>query len=160
MTYPLALTVNGRSHTLQVEPRTVLVTLLRETLGLTGTHVGCDTGHCGACTILIDGRSAKSCTVLALQVDGADVQTVEGVAKGDALHPIQEAFRQHGAVQCGFCTPGIVMAALDLIANDGHDLSDAAIRSALDGNLCRCTGYHAIVAAISDAARALAPRRV
>lgn len=159
MTYPLSLTVNGRSLTLQVEPRTVLVTLLRETVGLTGTHVGCDTAQCGACTILIDGRSAKSCTVLALQVAGADVRTVEGVAKGEALHPIQEALRRHGAVQCGFCTPGIVMAALDLIANGGHDLSDAAIRRALDGNLCRCTGYQAIVAAISDAARALAPQR-
>jgi aerobic carbon-monoxide dehydrogenase small subunit len=159
MTYPLSLTVNGRSLTLQVEPRTVLVTLLRETVGLTGTHVGCDTAQCGACTILIDGRSAKSCTVLALQVAGADVRTVEGVAKGEALHPIQEALRRHGAVQCGFCTPGIVMAALDLIANGGHDLSDAAIRRALDGNLCRCTGYQAIVAAISDAASALAPQR-
>jgi aerobic carbon-monoxide dehydrogenase small subunit len=160
VTYPLSLTVNGSSLTLQVDPRTVLVTLLRETVGLTGTHVGCDTGQCGACTILIDGRSAKSCTVLALQVEGADVQTVEGVAQGEALHPIQEALHRHGAVQCGFCTPGIVMAALDLIANGGHDLSDAAIRRALDGNLCRCTGYQAIVAAISDAARALAPRRV
>jgi aerobic carbon-monoxide dehydrogenase small subunit len=157
MTYPLSLTVNGRTLTAAVDPRTVLVTLLRETAGLTGTHVGCDTAQCGACTVLIDGRSAKSCAVLALQVAGSDVRTIEGVAEGGTLHPIQEALRRHGAVQCGFCTSGMVMTALDLVATAGHPLSDAAIRRALDGNLCRCTGYQAIVAAISEAARGLAP---
>ncbi|MBF0374068.1 MAG: (2Fe-2S)-binding protein [Alphaproteobacteria bacterium] len=151
----ITLSVNGREVVAEVEPRTLLVTLLRERLALTGTHVGCDTGQCGACTVHLDGRAVKSCMVLAAQADGRHVTTVEGLADGDTLHPMQQAFREHHALQCGFCTPGMVMAALDL----GAEASDSrAVRDGLDGNLCRCTGYHGIVEAVMAArSRADAP---
>ena len=150
----VTLTVNGKSVTATVEPRTLLVQLLREQLGLTGTHVGCDTSQCGACVVHIDGYSAKSCTMLALQADGAQVMTIEGLATGDKLHPMQEAFRDNHALQCGFCTPGMVMSALDLVKNN-PDPSDREIREYLEGNLCRCTGYHNIVLAIKAGAAAM-----
>jgi len=147
----LSLTVNGATVTRTVEGRTLLVELLREQLGLTGTHVGCDTSQCGACVVLMNGNSVKSCTVLALQASGADVTTIEGLSDGDRLHPMQAAFREHHALQCGFCTPGMVLSAVDLLEKH-PDPSEAEIRRWLDGNLCRCTGYHNIVAAIRAAA--------
>ncbi|MFN8225073.1 MAG: (2Fe-2S)-binding protein [Gaiellales bacterium] len=147
----VGFTVNGTTHTLEVEPRELLANVLRERLGLTGTNIGCDTSSCGACTVLIDGASAKSCTVLAVQVDGAAVTTIEGLAGPDGLHPVQQAFHDHHALQCGFCTPGMVMAAVSLIEH-GEATSEAAVREGLEGNLCRCTGYHNIVAAVLDAA--------
>ncbi len=149
--------VNEDRRSAEVEDRTLLVELLRETLGLTGTHVGCDTSQCGACTVRLNGRAVKSCTVLAVMADGAEVQTVEGLANGDQLHPLQEAFSRHHALQCGFCTPGMIMAALDLIETRGADLDAEAVRHGLEGNLCRCTGYHNIVKAVLDAAGAEAP---
>ncbi len=148
----VAFSLNGRKVEAEVEPRTLLVTLLREAFGLTGTHVGCDTGQCGACTIHLDGRAVKSCMVLAAQADGREVLTIEGVAAGDALHPLQKAFRDRHALQCGFCTPGMVMSGLDLVAHlDSPD--EAAIRHGLDGNLCRCTGYRPIVEAVAQCIR-------
>ncbi len=148
----LSLTVNGKSQTVEVEGRTLLVELLREKLGLTGTHVGCDTSQCGACVVLLDGKSVKSCTVLALQADGASVTTIEGLAAADGtLHPMQAAFREHHALQCGFCTPGMVMSAIDLVQSHPHGLTEEQIRHGLEGNLCRCTGYHNIVKAIAAA---------
>jgi carbon-monoxide dehydrogenase small subunit len=147
----IALTVNGERHEADVEPRELLVYFLRERLGLTGTNVGCDTTTCGACTILLDGRSAKSCTVLAVQADGAEVTTIEGLARDGALHPLQEAFSAHHALQCGYCTPGMIMAAASLLA-DTPDPTEEQVRHALEGNLCRCTGYQNIV----DAVRAVA----
>ena len=148
----VTLTVNGKSATLDVEARTLLVELLREKLGLTGTHVGCDTSQCGACVVLIDGVSVKSCTMLAVQAEGADVTTIEGLAKADGtLHPMQEMFREHHALQCGFCTPGMVMSAIDLVNSHPEGLTEAQIRHGLEGNLCRCTGYHNIVKAIAAA---------
>jgi carbon-monoxide dehydrogenase small subunit len=148
----VTLTVNGKSATLDVEARTLLVELLREKLGLTGTHVGCDTSQCGACVVLIDGVSVKSCTMLALQAEGANVATIEGLAKADGtLHPMQEMFREHHALQCGFCTPGMVMSAIDLVNSHPEGLTEAQIRHGLEGNLCRCTGYHNIVKAIAAA---------
>jgi carbon-monoxide dehydrogenase small subunit len=147
----VALTVNGTRHELAVEPRDLLVHVLRERLSLTGTNVGCDTSSCGACTVLIDGESAKSCTVLAVQADGADVTTIEGLATNGELHPVQQAFHDHHALQCGYCTPGMVMAAVSLIEH-GEATDRAAIRRGLEGNLCRCTGYHNIVEAIATAA--------
>ena len=145
----VTLTVNGHSHTVAVEGRTLLVDLLRENLRLTGTHIGCDTSQCGACVVHVNGNSVKSCTMLALQADGASVVTIEGLAPADGpLHPMQAAFREHHALQCGFCTPGMVMSAIDLLARNPHGLSEAEIREGLDGNLCRCTGYHNIVKAI------------
>src|SRR5262245_19351088 len=149
----LSLTVNGARHTREVEPRTLLVHFLRDTLGLTGTHVGCDTSNCGACTVHLDGEAVKSCTVLAVQADGAQVTTIEGLGAGGALHPVQEAFWEHHGLQCGYCTPGMIMASADLLARN-PDPSEADVREALAGNLCRCTGYHNIVKAVLAAAEA------
>lgn len=143
--------VNGATEAHDVEPRTLLVHYLRNALGLTGTNIGCDTSSCGACTVLLDGQSVKSCTVLAVQADGTAVTTIEGLADGDILHPVQEAFREHHGLQCGYCTPGMVMAAVSLIA-ENPDLDEAAVREGLEGNLCRCTGYHNIVEAVLAAA--------
>ncbi|MCW3046146.1 MAG: (2Fe-2S)-binding protein [Solirubrobacterales bacterium] len=148
---PVRLTVNGTEHELQVEPRLLLVHLIRDRLGLTGTHVGCDTSNCGACTLHVDGEAVKSCTVLAVQADGATVKTIEGMANGDALHPLQEAFWNDHGLQCGYCTPGMIMAAADLLARN-PDPSEDEIRHGLEGNLCRCTGYQNIVKAVKDAA--------
>jgi carbon-monoxide dehydrogenase small subunit len=139
--------VNGVSRTLDVEPRTLLVHALRDHLGLTGTHVGCDTSQCGACTVLVGGRAVKSCTVLAVQAEGAEVTTIEGLASDGELHPVQQAFVEHHGLQCGFCTPGMIMTAVDLLARDSRP-DDETVRRALRGNLCRCTGYGGIVAAI------------
>ena len=147
----ITCTVNGVRHEAEVEPRLLLVYFLRETLGLTGTNVGCDTSSCGACTVLVDGQSVKACTMLAVQADGTEVTTIEGLARDGELHPLQEAFRQHHGLQCGFCTPGMIMAALGLIES-GAGMSDEEARLGLEGNLCRCTGYQNIVTAIQDAA--------
>jgi carbon-monoxide dehydrogenase small subunit len=146
----VSLTVNGRKASAEVEPRTLLVQLLREKLGLTGTHVGCDTSQCGACVVHLDGASIKSCTILAVQCEGADVVTIEGLANGDKLHPMQEAFREHHGLQCGFCTPGMVMSAVDLLKVNPKP-TEREIREWLEGNICRCTGYHNIVKAIQAA---------
>ena len=151
----VSLTVNGKPVRVEVEPRTLLVQLLRDHLRLTGTHVGCDTSQCGACVVHVDGKAVKSCTLLALQADGAEVLTIEGVAPGDALHPMQEAFRQNHGLQCGYCTPGMIMTALDLVRRKGYALDEQTIREELDGNLCRCTGYHNIVKSIAAGARAM-----
>jgi len=145
--------VNGRTVSRSVEDRTLLVEFIRETLGLTGTHVGCDTGHCGACVVHLNGRSIKSCTMLAAQASGGEIMTIEGLASGDDLHPVQAAFREHHALQCGFCTPGMIMSAVDLL-NRIPNPDEPTIRRNLDGNLCRCTGYHNIVKAISAVAAA------
>jgi carbon-monoxide dehydrogenase small subunit len=150
----LALTVNGAQRALEVEPRTLLVTALRDGLGLTGAKVGCDTSRCGACTVLLDGRAVKSCSLLALQCTGRSVVTIEGLAAEGELHPLQRAFRDHHGVQCGFCTPGMILAALDLLGREPSP-SDDAVRAALEGNLCRCTGYQPIVAAVQAAAEEL-----
>ncbi len=150
----VSLTVNGEAVSREVEARTLLVELLRQHLGLTGTHVGCDTSQCGACVVHVDGRSVKSCTLLAAQAEGAQVTTIEGLATDGALHPMQEAFREHHGLQCGFCTPGMVLSAIDLVNND-PDPSERAIREGLEGNLCRCTGYHNIVKAIQAGAKAM-----
>jgi carbon-monoxide dehydrogenase small subunit len=154
MSKPVAvrLHVNGVEHHLEVEPRLLLVHALRENLGLTGTHVGCDTSNCGACTIHIDGRAVKSCTVLTVQADGAEITTIEGMAKGDQLHPLQEAFWNDHALQCGYCTPGMIMAAAGLLAENPNP-TEEEVRRGLEGNLCRCTGYHNIVKAVLDAAK-------
>jgi aerobic carbon-monoxide dehydrogenase small subunit len=149
----ITVTVNGIRHERQVEPRDLLVYFLRETLGLTGTNVGCDTSTCGACTVLMDGKAVKSCTLLAVQADGSEVTTIEGMSRNGDLHPLQKAFHENHALQCGFCTPGFIMAAADLIESNGN-LSDDDIRIALEGNLCRCTGYHNIVKAVREAASA------
>jgi carbon-monoxide dehydrogenase small subunit len=145
------LTVNGERHELEVEPRDLLVHVLRERLSLTGTNVGCDTSSCGACTVLFDGESVKSCTILGVQADGAEITTIEGLAADGELHPVQQAFHDHHALQCGYCTPGMVMAAVSLIEN-GEAKDRDAIREGLEGNLCRCTGYHNIVEAVAEAA--------
>jgi aerobic carbon-monoxide dehydrogenase small subunit len=149
----LSVTVNGAQHTNDVEPRLLLVHFLRDTLGLTGTHVGCDTSNCGACTVHLDGEAVKSCTVLAVQADGAEVTTIEGLGGEGALHPVQEAFWEHHGLQCGYCTPGMIMASADLLARN-PDPSEPDVREALAGNLCRCTGYHNIVKAVLAAAAA------
>ena len=152
----VTITVNGVRHTASVEARKLLVHLLREDLGLTGTHVGCDTSQCGACVVHLDGRAVKSCTTLAVMADGHEVKTIEGLAAdGAPLHPMQEAFREHHGLQCGFCTPGMIMTAVDLVHRKGHDLSDHVIREELEGNLCRCTGYQNIVASIAAGAKAM-----
>jgi carbon-monoxide dehydrogenase small subunit len=151
----VSLTVNGKPVRVEVEPRTLLVQLLRDHLRLTGTHVGCDTSQCGACVVHVDGKAVKSCTMLALQADGAAVLTIEGVAPGDTLHPMQEAFRQNHGLQCGYCTPGMIMTALDIVRRKGSALDERTIREELDGNLCRCTGYHNIVKSIAAGARAM-----
>jgi carbon-monoxide dehydrogenase small subunit len=148
----VALTVNGKQHAVAVEGRTLLVELLREKLGLTGTHVGCDTSQCGACVVHVNGEAVKSCTMLALQADGASITTIEGLAAADGtLHPMQEMFREHHALQCGFCTPGMVMTAIDMVQSHPAGLTEQQIREGLEGNLCRCTGYHNIVKAIAAA---------
>ena len=147
----VSLTVNGNAHTLDVPDNTLLVEILREHLGLTGTHVGCDTSQCGACTVHVDGRAVKSCAVLAAQAEGAQITTIEGIGTVDALHPMQAAFRDCHALQCGFCTPGMIMRAIDLVKNQ-PDLDNRAVREGLEGNLCRCTGYHNIVRAVLQAA--------
>jgi carbon-monoxide dehydrogenase small subunit len=149
----VSLTVNGRKVSAEVEERTLLVQLLREKLGLTGTHVGCDTSQCGACVVHVDGTSIKSCTILAVQCEGTNVLTIEGLAQGDKLHPMQEAFREHHGLQCGFCTPGMVMSAVDLLKNNPKP-TEREIREWLEGNICRCTGYHNIVKAIHAASQA------
>ena len=150
----VSLTVNGKAVKATVEARTLLVQLLREQLRLTGTHVGCDTSQCGCCVVHVDGKAIKSCTMLALQAEGADVLTIEGLATADKLHPMQEAFRENHGLQCGFCTPGMVMSALDLVKNNASP-SEREIREYLEGNLCRCTGYHNIVKSIEAGAAAL-----
>jgi carbon-monoxide dehydrogenase small subunit len=147
------LSVNGASHEHEIEPRLLLVHYLREVVGLTGTNVGCDTSSCGACTVLMDGESVKSCTVLAVQADGTEVTTIEGMARDGDMHPIQEAFREHHALQCGYCTPGMVMAAASLL-EEHRDPTEAEVREGLEGNLCRCTGYHNIVKAVLAAGKA------
>jgi aerobic carbon-monoxide dehydrogenase small subunit len=151
-TVPVHLTVNGETQQVEVEARLLLVHLLRDTLGLTGTHVGCDTTNCGACTVHLDGEAVKSCTVLAVQADGAEVKTIEGMADGDKLHPLQEAFWNDHGLQCGYCTPGMIMAAADLLQRN-PDPTEEEVRHGLEGNLCRCTGYHNIVKAVLDAAK-------
>jgi carbon-monoxide dehydrogenase small subunit len=156
-TRQITLTVNGAPHTVEVEPRQLLVYLLREDLGLTGTNVGCDTSSCGACTVLVDGDAVKSCTVLAVAADGSELTTIEGIADGDEPHPVQRAFREQHALQCGYCTPGFVVAAVALL-RENPDPSEQEIRHALEGNLCRCTGYQPIVAAVRAAAGAGAAR--
>jgi carbon-monoxide dehydrogenase small subunit len=153
MTHLLELTVNGQPHQLQVEPRMLLSDVLRETLRLTGTHVGCDTSQCGCCVVHVNGSSLKSCTVLALSLEGANVVTIEGLAQDGKLHPMQEAFRENHGLQCGFCTPGMIMAAVDMVNRKGPDMDEATIRHELEGNICRCTGYHNIVKAIADGAQ-------
>jgi carbon-monoxide dehydrogenase small subunit len=145
------MTVNGAREEADVEPRLLLVHFLRDRLGLTGTHVGCDTSNCGACTVHLDGESVKSCTVLAVQADGGAVTTIEGMGREGSLHPLQEAFWEHHGLQCGYCTPGMIMAAADLLARNTHP-SEAEVREGLNGNLCRCTGYHNIVKAVLSAA--------
>lgn len=151
----VSLTVNGKAVTVDVDPRTLLVQLLREHMRLTGTHVGCDTSQCGACVVHVNGRAIKSCTMFAFQAEGANVLTIEGLASGDHLHPMQEAFRDNHGLQCGFCTPGMIMAAVDIVNRKGNELDERTIRHELEGNLCRCTGYHNIVKAIGAGARAM-----
>jgi len=147
----ISVRVNGETRDHDVEARTLLVHYLRDTVGLTGTNIGCDTSSCGACTVLVDGESVKSCTMLAVQADGADITTIEGLASGDTMHPMQEAFREHHALQCGYCTPGMVMAAVSLL-KENPSPSERDVREGLEGNLCRCTGYHNIVEAVLAAA--------
>jgi carbon-monoxide dehydrogenase small subunit len=151
----VALEVNGESREVDVEPRRLLVQVIRDELGLTGTHVGCDTSQCGACTVHVDGHAVKSCSMLAVQADGSSVTTIEGMARSESeLHPLQNAFWEKHGLQCGFCTPGMIMTAADLLARN-HDPSDDEIRHAIEGNICRCTGYHNIVLAIREAARVM-----
>jgi carbon-monoxide dehydrogenase small subunit len=152
---PITLTVNGREQRAEVEPRTLLVQYLREHLSLTGAHIGCETSQCGACTVLVDGQAVKSCTVLAVQADGAALTTIEGLAPAGMLHPVQRAFWDEHGLQCGFCTPGMVLSSVALLADDPDPTPDA-IRHGLEGNICRCTGYHNIVLAVQAAARSLA----
>jgi aerobic carbon-monoxide dehydrogenase small subunit len=150
----LTVTVNGESHSREVEARTLLSEFLRDHLGLTGTHIGCDTSQCGSCTVLLDQRSVKSCTVLALDADGSEITTIEGLRTDGQLHPMQAAFKEHHGLQCGFCTPGMVLGAVDLAAHTA-DPSEAEVRRWLEGNICRCTGYHNIVLAVQAGARAM-----
>ena len=151
MSVAIKVTVNGQTHEHEVEPRQMLVSYLREELGLTGTHVGCDTSNCGACTAIVDGQAVKVCTMLAAQADGAEITTIEGLAANGTLHPLQEAFRETHGLQCGFCTPGMIMAAWQLLENNATP-SDAEVRHALEGNFCRCTGYDNIIKAVQHAA--------
>ena len=148
----VSLKVNGQAVSHDVADNTLLVTFLRETLGLTGTHIGCDTSQCGACVIHVNGASVKSCTMLAAQANGADVTTIEGIANGDDLHPMQQAFHENHGLQCGFCTPGMIMSAIELVEKN-KNLSEKDIREGLEGNICRCTGYHNIVKSVQDAAQ-------
>jgi carbon-monoxide dehydrogenase small subunit len=154
MSVTVSLTVNGKPQSAEVEARTLLVQLLREKLGLTGTHVGCDTSQCGACVVHVDGRSVKSCTLLAVQAEGAQVTTIEGLAKNGELHPMQQAFRDNHGLQCGFCTPGMVMSAIDLVRHNASP-DEREVREWLEGNICRCTGYHNIVKSIIAGAAAM-----
>lgn len=147
----ISVKINGKTHTHDIEPRISLAQYLRETLSLTGTHIGCDTSGCGACTVHVDGAAAKACTLLAVQVDGCDIKTIEGMANGKDMHPIQEAFKENHGLQCGFCTPGMVMTAADILKNNPNP-SEEEIRHGLEGNFCRCTGYHNIVKSIQHAA--------
>ncbi|MCB5174158.1 (2Fe-2S)-binding protein [Microvirga lenta] len=151
----VSLTVNGQSVTADVDPRTLLVQFLRENLRLTGTHVGCDTSQCGACVVHLNGQAVKACTVLAVQADASVVTTIEGLAQGGELHPMQAAFREHHGLQCGYCTPGMIMAAVDMVNRKGSNLDEQTIRAELEGNLCRCTGYHNIVKAVAAGAQAM-----
>ncbi len=152
----VSMTVNGKHVSGEIDPRTLLVQFLRENLRLTGTHVGCDTSQCGACVVHVDGVAIKSCTVLALRLNGANVLTIEGLAPSDTqLHPMQEAFRENHGLQCGYCTPGMIMTAVDMVRRKGNDLDDKTIREELEGNICRCTGYHNIVKAIAAGAKAM-----
>jgi carbon-monoxide dehydrogenase small subunit len=151
----VSMTVNGKAVSADVEPRTLLIQYLRENQRLTGTHVGCDTSQCGACVVHVDGVAVKSCTMLAVQAEGANIVTVEGLASGGKLHPVQEAFREHHGLQCGFCTPGMIMTAVDMIRRHPEGLDEATIRAELEGNICRCTGYHNIVRAIEAASAAM-----
>ena len=151
----VTMTVNGTAVSAEVEARTLLAEFLRNHLEMTGTHVGCDTTQCGCCTVHLDGVGVKSCTVLAVACQGAQVLTIEGLATGDALHPMQAAFREHHGLQCGFCTPGMIMSALDMVRRKGHDLDESLVRHELEGNICRCTGYHNIVKAIQAGASAM-----
>ena len=152
MTHTIKVNVNGVAHEAQVEPRVLLVHFLRDDLRLTGTHIGCDTSQCGACTVLVDGISSKSCTMFAVQADGREVTTIEGLAKNGELHPLQEAFREEHGLQCGFCTPGVILSVYDFLQHNSKP-NEEEIRHALEGNYCRCTGYHNIVKAVQKAAR-------
>jgi carbon-monoxide dehydrogenase small subunit len=156
---PIKVTVNGVKHEAQVEPRTLLVYFLREQLNLTGTHVGCDTSQCGACTVQLNGRAVKSCTLLAVQANGAEITTIEGLAKDNKLHPVQEGFREKHGLQCGYCTPGMIMTAVSLLETNPNP-TEAEIRHALEGNLCRCTGYINIIGAIHWAAQQMGGKNV
>ena len=155
----VSMTVNGKAVSAKIDPRTLLVQFLRENLLLTGTHVGCDTSQCGACVVHVDGKAVKSCTTLAATCDGAAVVTIEGLAHDGVLHPMQEAFRENHGLQCGFCTPGMIMSAIDIVNRKGHDLDEHTIREELEGNICRCTGYHNIVKAIAAAAEVMQGKR-
>jgi aerobic carbon-monoxide dehydrogenase small subunit len=156
----VTMTVNGKTVTATIDPRTLLSSFLREHLRLTGTHVGCDTSQCGACVVHVDGRAIKSCTALAMSLDGAQITTIEGLAVDGKLHPMQEAFREHHGLQCGFCTPGMIMSAVDIVNRKGAMLDEHTIREELEGNICRCTGYHNIVKAVSAGAQAMAGTKV
>ena len=151
----VSMTVNGKTVSADVEDRTLLVQLLREQLGLTGTHVGCDTSQCGACVVHVDGKAVKSCTMLAVQANGTTVTTIEGLATNGALHPMQQAFHENHGLQCGFCTPGMIMTAVDMVNRLGKDLDEATVRHELEGNICRCTGYHNIVKSIQAGAASM-----
>jgi carbon-monoxide dehydrogenase small subunit len=151
----VTMVVNGKTVSGEVEDRTLLVDFIRQHLSLTGTHVGCDTSQCGACVVHVDGRAVKSCTMLAVQASGSEVVTIEGLAKGGELHPVQAAFREHHGLQCGFCTTGMIMTSVDMINRHGGNLDEATVRHELEGNICRCTGYHNIVKAVLSAADAM-----
>ena len=151
----LSMTVNGQPVSHDVEDNMLLVTYLRETLALTGTHIGCDTSQCGACVVHVNGKSVKSCTMLAVMADGCDVTTIEGLATDGSMHPMQQAFMDNHGLQCGFCTPGMVMTALDIVNRNGNDLNEATVRKELEGNICRCTGYHNIVKSVKAGAKAM-----
>ena len=155
MQHPVTLNVNGRDQAVRAEPRALLVHVLRDDLNLTGTHIGCDTSQCGACTVLLDGRAVKSCTVLAVQAEGHRITTIEGIGSAQTMHPLQTGFWENHGLQCGFCTPGMIMTAVDLVARKGNSLDEHTIRTELEGNLCRCTGYHNIVKAIAAGAQAM-----
>ena len=152
----VSMTVNGKAVTADADARTLLVQYLREGLRLTGTHVGCDTSQCGACVVLVDGKAVKACTMFAWEAEGKNVLTIEGLAQNGKLHPMQEAFRENHGLQCGFCTPGMIMTAVDMVNRKGHNLDDTTIRHELEGNICRCTGYHNIVKSIAAGAKAMA----
>jgi carbon-monoxide dehydrogenase small subunit len=154
----VSMTVNGKAVSADIDPRTLLVQFIRENLRLTGTHVGCDTSQCGACIVHVDGRAIKSCTTLAATCNGAQVTTIEGLAHGGKLHPMQQAFQDNHGLQCGYCTPGMIMTAVDLVNRKGHVLDEATIRHELEGNICRCTGYHNIVKSIAQGAREMGAR--